>query len=59
MLTVAASIFSVSTVSLKTAQEKEKKKIRRKKKGTSNILKGGLEEGEAIKLTRPQNAPLT
>lgn len=58
MLTVAASIFSVSTVSLKTAQEKEKK-IRGKKKGISNILKGGLEEGEAIKLTRPQNAPLT
>lgn len=57
MLTVAASIFSVSTVSLKTAQEKKKKTG--KKKSISNILKGGLEEGEAIELTRPQNAPLT
>lgn len=59
MLTVAASIFSVSTVSLKTAQEKKKKKNRGKKNRISNILKGGLEEGEAIELTRPQNAPLT
>lgn len=58
MLTVAASIFSVSTVSLKTAQEK--KKIREKKKASVTYLKGGgLEEEEAIKLTRPQKAPLT
>lgn len=53
MLTVAASIFSVSTVSLKTAQEKKKKKA------IGNIFKRGPEEGEAIKLTRSQKAPLS
>lgn len=53
MLTVATSIFSVSTVSLKMVQEKKKKKIRgeRKKESTGNIFKGGKQEGEAIKLT--------
>jgi len=55
MLTVAASIFSVSTVSLKTAQEKKKKrKTQRKKESIGNIFNRGLKEGEAIKLTRPQ-----
>lgn len=43
MLTVAASIFSVSTVSLKTAQEKEKKK---KKKPSVTYLKGGQRRGK-------------
>lgn len=56
MLTVAASIFSVSTVSLKMVQEK---KIRgeRKKESTGNIFKEGKQEGEAIKFYHIVKSP--
>lgn len=46
MLTVAASIFSVSTVSLKTAQEKKKKSERGEKKALVTYLKGGWRRGK-------------
>lgn len=61
MLTVAASIFSVSTVSLKMVQEKKSqgKKKKKKKKALVTYLKGGKQEGEAIKLPRTWKAPLT
>lgn len=54
MLTVAASIFSVSTVSLKMVQEKKSqgKKKKKKKKSIGNIFKGGKAGGGSHQITQ-------
>lgn len=53
MLTVAASIFSVSTVSLKMVQEKKSQgKKKKKKKSIGNIFKGGKAGGGSHQITQ-------